>query len=180
MLLIRTIPLAFLVGIVTACSGPIQTRVDSAASPLPIGALQFHFAQTPGPTNGLLTEAQDAVSAQLVSKGWTKAADTGALVTVTIAERPASIAITQQQDTETHTRVPAKRQKPLQRCKDVEHRLSIAVTDTATGAAIYNASASEYHCKGTLTMSLPYLVRAALKDFGEKGGKSVQTRAGVE
>lgn len=74
----------------------------------------------------------------------------------------------------------AKKQKPLQSCKDKEYRFGVTLTRVADGAEIYRGRAAEYHCKMTLVEALPKLVDAALADVGAPRGAYTLSRKGVD
>ncbi len=170
--------------ILTACTGPIETRVETVVpTALPVTKI-FSFTEKPEQNNALYQDARTLVADALESKGFSQADSASILVQIALADRPANIAIDVGENEKKIPRSLAKKQKFLQSCKDQEHRLIITLTDQTTGNSLYSGTASEYHCKGTLKASLPYLVGAAMADLGSAPDlnirKKTNTRAGLE
>lgn len=151
---------------ISACAGPIETRVDSAGLS---SAAPTSFAIEPdigGPAAGV----QAKVVQMLTGRGY-RVADNGALkLHVTASDRPAELAL----------QSGAKELSPAagkKRCAKREYRVGITLTRISDGADFYKASASEFHCKLGLDDALPTLVSAALADLGAPRGSYVLNRA---
>ena len=170
--------------ILAGCSGPIETRIETHSAALLAERDSFSFGEQPGEQSETYVQAENLVREALIAKNIT-ASDTGnILVELSLSSRPADVAISVGEKDKEHQLAGKKEKKFLQRCRDVEHRLSIGLLDQATGQLVYRGHAAEYHCKGTLSQSLPHLVEAALSDFGSPptnvASKSVKKRTGIE
>lgn len=149
----------------TACAGPIETRVDSIGQAMdrPIS-----FVANPeilGPS----ANAQLLVSAALVEKGFA-ATDLAQLsLDVTLSDRPADLSLHSGKAT-----LATASGKKL--CAKREYRLGVILTKIADGVAQYQASAAEFHCKQSVEQALPFLVTAALKDMAAPRGRYVVKR----
>ncbi|PHR14252.1 MAG: hypothetical protein COA41_17740 [Sphingopyxis sp.] len=169
---------------VAGCAGPIETRVQSQQ--LVPAVEQKGFAWSPiDPIANRDTElARDLVGKSLVEKGYQQTPDATILVHVALADRPANIAIDAGDDKAVQPLVPAKRQKSFQSCKDREHRLTVSLFDQRRRQKLYSGSAAEYHCKGTIAQSLPFLVNAALSgldgNISDTPVSRTRTRQGIE
>ncbi|SIN66021.1 protein of unknown function [Parasphingorhabdus marina DSM 22363] len=168
--------------LVAGCAGPIETRImTQAAAPLP-DKQTYDFGSVAEQDNELYRAARELVDSALKSRGFRTAENASTLVDLTLADRPADIAIRVGEATQELVLADVKAQKPLQSCKDREHRLTITFADRVSGAMLYSGTAAEYHCKGTIEESLPHLVRGAMAEFGSGSGtrQFVRTRSGVE
>ncbi|VAW03057.1 hypothetical protein MNBD_ALPHA04-1855 [hydrothermal vent metagenome] len=178
---ILTLVMAF---ILAACTGPIETRVETLVPTALPATKIFSFTEKPEQNNRLYQDARAMVASALESKGFSQADSASILVQIALANRPANIGIDVGENEEKTPRSVEKKQKFLQSCKDREHRLIVTLTDQITGSSLYSGIASEYHCKGTLEASLPYLVEAAMADLGSAPHLNIRkrtiTRAGLE
>ncbi|MEM8919265.1 MAG: hypothetical protein AAGE37_10430 [Pseudomonadota bacterium] len=168
--------------LVAGCAGPIETRISTqAGAPLPDDRT-YNFGSVAEQDNDLHKAAREMVDSALKSRGFRAVENAAILVDLTLADRPADISITVGEDTEQAVLAEVKQQKPLQSCKDREHRLTVTIADRVTGTSLYSGAAAEYHCKGTMAESLPHLVRGAMAEFGSGTGarQFVRTRGGVE
>ena len=167
----------------SACAGPIETRIETRASASVSVPKQFMFSEKPEQNNQTYSLAKSLVSQKLSNEGYSEAKVASLLVQIALADRPASIAISTGEQPG-KTLVGAKENKPLQSCVDQEHRLSVDIFNQAEGSIFYSGTAAEYHCKGTIEMSLPHLVDAALSDLGANTGlepkSSTRLRNGIE
>ncbi|MEO9467575.1 DUF4136 domain-containing protein [Parasphingorhabdus sp.] len=176
--------IAISVAVLSGCSGPIETRVTThSVAPLPQPE-KYGFGDVSDQSNEHYETARNLVGAALKRKGLQMADDAPMLVDIGLAERPASISVSVGEDSDTAIVAAQKEKKPLQSCDDKEHRLTVSIVDRATGQMVYSGTAAEYHCKGTISDSLPHLVRGAMSDFGNAPNSDVEnfirTRAGVE
>ncbi|MEO0440082.1 MAG: hypothetical protein AAF067_04305 [Pseudomonadota bacterium] len=167
---------------VAGCAGPIETRITTQAGAALPASQTYSFGSVSKQDNDLHKTARELVDSALKSRGYSSAENAAVLVDLTLADRPANIAITVGEDTEQAVLVDVKQQKPLQSCKDREHRLTISIADRVTGTSLYSGAAAEYHCKGTVEESLPHLVRGAMAEFGSGSGSRqfIRTRSGIE
>lgn len=165
------------------CSSPVMTRIDAAApAPLPPRA-SFALADMPDSGSLLHGQARDMVAAALRQRGWreTGAESADFLLSVTLADRPATITL---RDGDDFGRPGAVRAAAADRsnnrgCARRDHRLRFTLAERVSGNTAFASAASEYHCKGRLTDSLPHLVSAAV-DRLEAGSGSVEiARSGV-
>ncbi len=169
----RWIFLSAIAGLMASCSPSVETRISSTGTAFgPAGfAIVGSSPQTPE-----LRYARSLVSEALVSRGF-KVVDAGPLnLEVTLAVRPAALALGNGAGPDSLAK--AKRKKPLQSCEDREYRIGIALTRISDGALVYRGTAAEYHCNMPLAKALPELVEAALVDLGEpRGNYAVKRKA---
>ncbi|MEP3451843.1 MAG: hypothetical protein ABJN65_08815 [Parasphingorhabdus sp.] len=120
----------------------------------------------------------------LEAKGYLESKSASILLSSSIANRPASIAIQLGEGENARTVTSTKANKLFQSCKDREHRLIVTMVQRDSGAQLYRGTASEYHCKADLTLSLPHLVKAALSDLGQSSNgedhQKVLERRGID
>lgn len=161
--------------LLAGCASPVVTRVDAnAPAPLPSQA-SFELAEVPADGDILPGQARDMVAAALRQRGWRQQPGGDYLLSVTLAERPAGIALKAGDDfgKVSATLAPSADRSNNRGCAKSDHRLGLALTDRATGAVVFTSAASEFHCKAQLTDSLPHLVSAAI-DRLDAGPGSVQ------
>lgn len=153
-------PFVFAISLfLAACTGPIETRVDSSGLAASQPAI---FVVDPDAT-GLVAGAQAKVAMALIERGY-RAEPAGALnLQVTISDRPASLAL----QSGARTLSPSVGKK---RCAKREYRLGLTLTRIADGAEIYRSSAAEFHCKLPIEDVLGNLASAALADLGAPRG----------
>jgi len=136
------------------CGGPIETRVQTHMV-APISAQKhFMFSSASEPDAKIIKSARGMVGDMLAAKGFQHMDAAQMLIQIGLADRPASIAVSVGEDGETMPIAGQKEQKPLQSCRDREHRLTITMIDQTNGAILYSGAASEYHCKGKIEASL--------------------------
>ncbi|MEP3226740.1 MAG: hypothetical protein ABJO01_12255 [Parasphingorhabdus sp.] len=172
-----------IVALCTSCSGPIETRIKTQSGATLPAQKQYNFTAKPEQDSAIYQTARKAVAAALAEKNFSMADDAPILVHIALASRPASIALTKGSEDNLKTIAAPKKRKPLQSCDDVEHRLIINMVNSADGATVYFGSAAEYHCKGTMSQSLPHLVNGALSNLGRSDSvneEKTRTRAGIE
>jgi hypothetical protein len=164
----------FAAALVAGCSQSVETRISSNGQPAAVtGSFSFsdNNASTPE-----LRDARSLVSDALLERGLTAAASGALNLEVTLAVRPASLALGTAAGPGSLS--PAKRRKPLQSCQDREYRIGVTLTRVADGVLAYQGSAAEYHCNMPLAEALPALVSAALVDLGNPRGAYKLKRAG--
>ena len=150
-------PLLFL--LVSACIGPIETRIDSRGT---VGAQPVSFAAD-SDVLGPAVEAQKLVAQVLADKGYRAAEIADVSLHVTLSDRPADLSL----HSGPAVLAPTSGKK---RCAKREYRLGITLTKIADGSLFYRSHAAEFHCKLTVEQVLPALVDAALKDLGAPRG----------
>ena len=160
--------------LIAGCSQTVETRITSKGQPALV-ADAFSLSENKSQTSELLF-AQKLVSDALVSRGYSTAENGALHLEVSLAERPAALALGTAAGPA--SLAVAKRKKPLQSCKDREYRIGVALTQISDGALLYQSSAAEYHCNQTLAGALPELVKAALADMGNPRGSYAVKRTG--
>jgi hypothetical protein len=158
----------------SACVAALETRIDSS------GAAQNMVA--PGNATIILPAkttispewelARQAVVTNLATKGISIADPAVYAIEVTLASRPANVALM----TADKTLLPASAAKANKGCVASDYRFNITLSRISDGSLLYKASASETHCKEALSALVPALVDAALKDFGSPRGAYTVTR----
>ena len=158
------IPVLFL--LVSACVGPIETRIDSRGLG---GAQPVSFAADPD-VLGPAVDAQKQVTQALAAKGYRAAEMADVSLHVTVSDRPADLSL----HSGPVVLAPTAGKK---RCAKREYRVGVAMTKIADGSLYYQSHAAEFHCKMTFSEVLPVLVDAALKDIGTpRGSYTVKRR----
>lgn len=145
--------------LVSACIGPIETRVDSRGLG---GAQPVSFAADPD-VLGSIVDAQKLVAQALVAKGYRPAEMADVSLHVTLSDRPAELSL----HSGPAVLAPTSGKK---RCAKREYRLGVTLTKIADGSVYYQSHAAEFHCKLTVERVLPALVDAALKDIAAPRG----------
>jgi hypothetical protein len=156
------------------CSQTVETHVASKGQPATISG-SFSFSDDKAPTPEL-RYARSLVSDSLSKRGLTVAENAPLHLEVTLAVRPASLALGTAAGAGSLS--PAKRKKPLQSCEDHDYRVGVTLTRIADGALAYQGSASEHHCNMPLAEALPGLVDAAVADLGNPRGVYSLKRVG--
>jgi hypothetical protein len=144
---------------VSACVGPIETRVDSRGL---VGAKPVNFAADPD-VLGLAVHAQEQVIQALAAKGYRAAEMADVSLHVTLSDRPADLSL----NAGPVVLAPTSGKK---RCAKREYRLGVTLTKIADGSLHYQSHVAEFHCKLTIEQVLPMLVDAALKDVAAPRG----------
>ena len=156
-------PLLFL--LVSACIGPIETRVDSRGLS---EAQLVSFAVDPD-VMGPAAEAQKQVGQALLAKGYRAAEIADVSLHVTVSDRPAVLSL----HSGPAVLAPSSGKK---RCAKREYRVGVTLTKIADGSQLYQSHAAEFHCKLTVEQVVPALVDAALKDLGSPRGSYITKR----
>ncbi|WP_417622918.1 hypothetical protein [Parasphingorhabdus sp.] len=169
---------------VSGCAGPIETRGRTHQVIAAPEQKNFTISSKDAVINRDIELAREMVAKALGERGYKPSPDASIVVHVALAERPADIAITAKDKEAEQSIAAAKRKKRFQSCRDQEHRLTVSLFDQASGTKLYTGSASEYHCKGTIAQSLPFLIDSALSGFGgeatEAPQDAIRTREGIE
>jgi hypothetical protein len=169
---------------VSGCAGPIQTRVQTHQLIAMSENRQFSLPPIDDVTNRNLVIAREMVMKSLTERGYQFSPEASILVHVALSDRPADIAVAAGVKDAEQTLSAAKRQKRFQSCKDQEHRLTISLFDQSRGTQLYSGNAAEYHCKGTVAQSVPFLVETALSgldhDPTDSPRNEIRTRQGIE
>jgi hypothetical protein len=154
--------------LISACVGPIETRVDSRglndAQPVSI------LADTDVAV--ISAEARRLVEQALFAKGFRAASESpkaDVSLHVTLSDRPADLSLNAGSD----VLAPPSGKK---RCAKREYRLGLTMIKIADGTIFYKSNAAEFHCKQTVQQVLPMLVDAALKDIGSPRGAYIVKR----
>jgi hypothetical protein len=150
-------PLLFL--LVSACIGPIETRVDSRGAG---GEQPVSFAADPD-VLGPAVDAQKLVAQALADKGYKAAEIADVSLHVTLSDRPAGLSL----HSGSSVLAPTSGKK---RCAKREYRLGVTLTKIVDGSLVYQSHAAELHCKLTVEQVLPALVDAALQDIAAPRG----------
>ena len=156
-------PLLFL--LVSACIGPIETRVDSRGLS---EAQLVSFAADPD-VLGTAVDAQKLVSQALTTKGYRAAEMADVSLHVTVSDRSAVLSL----HSGPAVLAPSSGKK---RCAKREYRLGVTLTKIADGSQLYQSHAAEFHCKLAVEQVLPALVDAALKDIAAPRGNYITKR----
>lgn len=166
--------------LLAGCASPVVTRVNASAPALLPQRASFAFAPAPDDGDALSGQARDMVAAALHQRGWRQAAQGDYLLAVTLADRPATIALKAGDDLgkPVATLAPAADRSNNKGCARRDHRLTITLTDRSNGAIAFSGAASEYHCKAALYDTLPYLVSAAVDRFDAGSGTMQFARKG--
>ncbi|MFN3450762.1 MAG: hypothetical protein ACK4ZE_01270 [Sphingorhabdus sp.] len=160
----------------SGCAQDVQTRVSSAG--MPDAAAGAYMISTTETMSAELRQAYPLVTKTLASKGYSIANEAPLHLQVTVDSRDAALSVGGAVGPT--DLAAAKKQKPLQSCKDKEYRFGVTLTRVADGAEIYRGRAAEYHCKMALVEALPTLVDAALADVGAPRGAYTLSRKGVD
>mgnify|MGYP003628172388 CR=1 FL=1 len=169
---------------VSGCAGPIETRVQTHQVIAAPEQKQFTVSPKDAVVNSGLALARELVAKSLGERGYQPSPDASILVHVALSDRPADIAVDAGDKNAVQSIATAKRQKRFQSCKDQEHRLTIILFDQARGTKLYSGNAAEYHCKGTIAQSLPFLIDSALSGLDRNPTdtplSATRTRQGIE
>lgn len=161
----------------SACAGPIETRVVSTGEGLREPATILSEA---APTSEETAMARKLVVDRLIIQGYRESENGAIQLHVAFAERDATITVSAKSgDTATDV-ASAKKQKPLQSCADREMRLIVTLTRIADGTELYRGNAAEYHCRARAGDVIPALVEASLNDLSAPKGAYRTTRQGLE
>lgn len=165
-------------GLMTACAGPIETRIDTAIPAAPDKGATY-FLSAP---EGAAAPAQEAAIAllepRLAAQGLTRTMDaevTQYVVSLGVADRPVDVSFM----VDGAAVGTPKKKYWFQRCADREYRITVAIQKVADGSRSYQGSASEYHCKAKFDDVMPSLLDAALSGLNGKTGARIEKRSGL-
>ncbi len=179
-----TILMIPIMAMTASCSGPIETRIQTQTAASMPAQKQYSFTEKPEQNSEIYKTARNLVAEALSAKSFSATDQASIMVHIALANRPASIAMTTGEENDIDIIVSQKERKPLQSCEDVEHRLTVTMVDSANGSTVYSGTAAEYHCKGSLEQSLPYLIDGALSGLGgdpnQPANEKIRTRTGIE
>jgi hypothetical protein len=147
---------------VTACAGPIETRVESAGVAL-LQPTNFQIDESASPL------AAPAVLEALSAKGFRNTSDGPLSLQIALSQRPANLSLLSDKG-------PISASARKKRCAKLEYRLGITMTRISDGVLAYRGSAAEFHCKDSIQVVMPALVKAALADLGAPRGAYIVTR----
>jgi hypothetical protein len=151
--------------ILTGCVRYVETHTDSVGISLinPAGYLLVTPEKVVSPE---LSKAQEIVAQRLSAKGYAAAENGTMYLQVGTAIRPASLSLSKPAG----ILAKADKKRGSSKCVWNEYRVVIVLTTISDGTEMYHGSASEYHCKESLTETLPILIDAALADLGNPRG----------
>ncbi|RDV06461.1 hypothetical protein DXH95_03270 [Sphingorhabdus pulchriflava] len=171
------VPLAAIM-LISACTGPIETRVSSSG--VALSSDRTILNEQHGNHSDILVQARSLTLQQLDSRGFSLAPNGAHKLDVTVSERPANLLVTTGTEQGKAVLTSPKPKKPLQSCVDSEFNLVVRLTRVADGTELYRGRASEYHCKASLADVLPFLVNAALADLSSPKGEHIIKRRGFD
>lgn len=168
----------------SACAGPIETRINTAVQEPPARGASYYLSVPEGPVGPMNAEAAKLLEARLASLGLSRIDDPEKAqyaAALTVADRPADMSYAAA-DIALAT---AKKRRALQSCKDREVHVAFVLTRIADASSAYRGSAAEYHCKAQTAEVMPLLLDKALSGFSGEGfpglvGARVEQRQGVE
>lgn len=172
----RTHPSLFLALLLApaACAGPVESHLRSSGAGV-ASDTALMWAPLPVEVQAQTADARAAVSQALADKGYRIVEEAPLALAMGVAERPAGIGVTKGQG---EALSPAKQRRPLQSCADRMLRVSVSITDRASGDMRYAGSAEEAHCHATLDEALPRLARLAVADMAQPAGARLVQSAG--
>ena len=168
-----------LVALLTGCSGPIATRIETALPAAPASGSSYILSLAEGKVGAIEADAVRLLESRLSGHGFTRTIDPEAAqyaVALSVAERPADMTYT----TGGAPLAVAKSRKLMQSCNDRDLRVAVVITRVADAALAYRGSAAEYHCKAKMADVMPGLMDAALQGMSGKTGSWIEKRHGVD
>lgn len=167
--------------LLAGCASPVVTRVDASAPVALPPRASFVLVDMGDDGDILPGQARDMVAAALRQRGWRQAQGADYLLSVTLADRPAMVRVNagDDQGKSVGTLAPAADRSNNRGCAERDHRLTIILTERDSGAIAFAGAASEFHCKGRLTDSLPHLVSAAVERLDVGSGRVQIARKGL-
>lgn len=166
---------------VSACAGPIETRIAATGAGVPRAAL-LALRDAPGDPSPIQAKAREAVMTALQKRGHGFAEEAPMIVEIGVSARPAALGLSSiAGDDPAETPLSgAKPQRLLQSCTDQTYRLVVSIFDRTSGTRAYHGSAEEYHCKAGLDDTVALLAEKALADIERPAGPRIETRRGRE
>ena len=156
------------------CSSGVERHVRSdgsgvAGSP----ALMWQPEAEGSPTNPSLIRAREAVSARLGEQGFHFAEQAPVMLSVGVAERPARLVL--QAPGDATVAGAGQPRSGLFSCRrPVLTRLSVSLTDSASGELLYKGSAEETHCRAASEELAGQLAASALADMKAPVGARIE------
>ncbi len=151
--------------ILTGCVRYVETRTDSAGIS-PINPAGYLLVTPEKVVSQELVKAQEMVAQRLSAKGYSAAENGTLYLQVGTAIRPGSLSLSKPGA----VLAKADKKRSSSKCVWNEYRVVIVLTAISDGREVYRGSASENHCKESLTDTLPTLIDAALADLGNPRG----------
>ena len=162
-----------------ACSGPIQTRIDTAILHAPERGATYILAMPEGPPAPLAVEAARLLEGRLSALGLTRTDDAEAAhyaASLSVSDRPADMSYA----VDGAPLATSKKRRALQSCKDREIGIKLVLMRVKDAAVAYRGMAEEYHCKAKAVDVMPLLLDSALSGFSGQNGQRIVERQGVE
>jgi hypothetical protein len=171
------VPLAAMIS-VSACTGPIETRVSSSG--VALSGSRTIADEPQASQSDIVRQARALTLAKLAGRGFSLVSNGDQKLDVTVSERPANLLITAGEEQDKAVLASPKPKEPLQSCVDTEFSLVVRLTKVADGTEVYRGRAAEFHCEAGLADVMPYLVDAALADMGSPKGEHIVKRRGLD
>lgn len=166
-------------GLMTACSGPVETRISTAMPAAPEKGGTYFLSVPEGAAAPEQEAAITLLEQRLTAQGLTRTLDSESaqyVVSLGVADRLADVGYTSGNAT---LAIP-KQKRALQSCADREYRITLVIQKVADGTDAYQGSASEYHCKAKFVDAMPLLLDAALSGFNGQTGARIEKRSGLD
>jgi hypothetical protein len=168
----------FGIWMLASCAPAITTQIESSSvanTPIAPGNVVLILPAKIGP-NAEWLSARDAVLGKLAAKGFSVAEPAAYSLEVTLASRPADLALATMRDGANVVLASGNGKKGAKNCVNNDYRINIALSRLSDGAMLYKGTASENHCKAPLGEVVPFLVDTAMNDFGSPKGTYAVTR----
>lgn len=155
----------------SSCVHNVETRTDSSGIS-PLNPATFVLVTPEKVTSPDIIKAQETVMSLLIAKGY-KMPENGALyLQVGASVRPATLDVSDSRK----IIAQADKKRSTSKCVRNEYRITVVLTEIASGREAYRGSASEFHCKESFADTVPALVSAALADLGNPRGAYITKR----
>lgn len=156
----------------SGCSSRVETRIRSdgagvAGTPL----LMWQAEADDAAPDPLLARVKEAVAGRLQERGFRFADQAPVMLSIGVAERPGGIALQTRGD---EALSPAPKRGGLFPCQPRLIRLTVSMTDSATGRKLYGGSAEEAHCRAAFDQVMPRLAETALADLATPRGQRTE------
>ncbi len=158
--------LFFCTALLCACSPSVETRVNSLGGMAGNPLRSYRLASLEGAPADL-DLARRLVGEKLASQGFAASPSPDLFLEVTVAARPASLALASAGKQGDTILAPAAPKKGSAKCANLDVRLGVTITRLSDGKQAYRATASEVHCNPVMSVVLPVLVDAALADLSK-------------
>jgi len=154
------------------CSSRVETRIRSDGAGVTGAPLLMWQAEAddaaPDP---LLARVRETVADRLREEGFGFADQAPVLLSVGVAERPGLIAL---RAPGKEALSPVRKRGGLFPCHPRLYRLTVSMTDSATGRKLYGGSAEEAHCRESFDQVLPRLAATALAYLAAPKGERTE------